>query len=82
MKDVLLLTFVDITEPEWLEGIIQAARIYKDRSNLRVCLRDDIPMKVRIRLQFNDWKIGKVDFSSLSRFKWDYISGGVQSFAP
>jgi hypothetical protein len=54
MKDVPLLTFVDIAEPEWLEGIIQAARIYKERSNLRVCQRDDIQIKVRIRLLFKD----------------------------
>lgn len=39
-------------------------------------------MQVRIRRQFNDSKIGTVDFLCLSGFKWDYISGGVQSFAP
>jgi hypothetical protein len=39
-------------------------------------------MKVRIRRQINDTRIGIADFSSLSGFKWDTISGGVQSVAP
>lgn len=39
-------------------------------------------MKVHISRQVNDWKIGTVDFSSLGGFKWDYISGGIQSLAP
>ena len=38
--------------------------------------------EVFVRRQWNDWKIGKVNFSKLDGFRWDNISGGVFVISP
>jgi hypothetical protein len=37
---------------------------------------------VRIRRQFDDYRIGEVPFSKLWSFQWKRVSGGVQAPAP
>jgi hypothetical protein len=37
---------------------------------------------VRIRRQWNDWRIATVPFDRLSGLHWDNVSGGVQAPAP
>jgi hypothetical protein len=39
-------------------------------------------MKVKIRRQWNDWRVAEVDFSKLSDLRWDNQSGGVRAPSP
>lgn len=39
-------------------------------------------MKVKIRRQWNDWRIAEADLSDMSNLHWDNISGGVYARAP
>lgn len=39
-------------------------------------------LNIRIRRQWNDWRIAEVDFSELYRLRWDLISGGGQIRSP
>ena len=39
-------------------------------------------MKVKIRRQWNDWRIAEIDFENLSNIAWDRYSGGVNVPAP
>jgi hypothetical protein len=39
-------------------------------------------MMVKIRRQWNDYRIAKVEYSKLSNLHWDRESGGVQAPAP
>lgn len=34
--------------------------------------------KVRVRRQWNDWRIGEVRFSDLEGFHWSTFSGGIR----
>ena len=38
--------------------------------------------KIKIRRQWNDWRIAEVEFSKISHLHWDNISGGVAAHAP
>ena len=38
--------------------------------------------KVRIRRQWNDWRVAAVCLDDLGDLHWDTISGGVQALAP
>jgi hypothetical protein len=38
--------------------------------------------KIRIRRQWNDYRVGEVPEGALSHAQWDTISGGVQAPAP
>lgn len=44
--------------------------------------KPDDEMLVRVRRQWNDWRIGTVRFPDLSTPFWDDMSGGVQALAP
>ncbi len=39
-------------------------------------------VKVQIRRQWNDWRIGEVELSQLDDLHWDSVSGGVHAPAP
>jgi hypothetical protein len=37
---------------------------------------------IKIRRQWNNWKIAEVEFSKISNLHWDNTSGGVAALAP
>jgi hypothetical protein len=39
-------------------------------------------MKVKIRRQWNDWRIAEADLSDISNLHWDNVSGGVYARCP
>jgi hypothetical protein len=39
-------------------------------------------MKIYIRRQWNDWRIGEVEFDKISGLRWDFASGGVHAVSP
>jgi len=39
-------------------------------------------LKVKIRRQWNDWRIAEIDFSKLRNIRWDRFSGGVDAPCP
>lgn len=39
-------------------------------------------MKIKVRRQWNNWRIAEVDLSDLTNLHWDKISGGVRAPAP
>jgi hypothetical protein len=39
-------------------------------------------LKVKIRRQWNDWRIAEADLSDISDLHWDNVSGGVYALCP
>jgi hypothetical protein len=49
---------------------------------IKVEMMIDNNTKIKIRRQWNDWRIAKVNFSKISGLHWDNLSGGVAACAP
>jgi hypothetical protein len=66
---------------QWIHSIIPLGRgfIYFGIRSLFVL---NVMEKVKIKRQWNDWRIAQAEFSKLSDFHWSRESGGVRAPAP
>lgn len=42
-------------------------------------IKTEDTMKVKIKRQPNDWRVGEVPYSKLQNLQWDILSGGVKA---